>query len=436
MECNFEEFDIHKLECVDMIATPSPSPALSLVDAPTSVFPAVPVEFNVKASNRAIAVHPLKKQGETDTYYPAKEASVEKVKEDKEEGKGILQKSSPKKVREKTKSENFKPAGPVGDKVYFDVDYKAALKDYWLEGYEKDKVLGYMNNWSKDARGVAYQQFVPALYKLQQEYLSPGEFMKHENNLFKWVFTKEMPQSIYSGVQDLLLDVKNSICQRNDLENDLELPDGCSLTMYLVDQSGAKPCWKPWIIVQKSQVQKAGNGLFAAREFQVGQIIGFYVGYVVYKYDKRWTEKVSDEYLVYKEAILDDDSRTMLLVDKMGYRVMVNPYYGVDRTKLKRPSLLMGMQFLNDFTKVYRGEAMEDMIDRAEKTNNVWVDDQGGVRAKRRIMKGSELFLSYAGMEPLLKKKKPKDSQKVVAGSGPSVASSPVPASSPKKRKS
>jgi hypothetical protein len=42
------------------------------------------------------------------------------------------------------------------------------------------------------------------------------------------------------------------------------------------------------------------------------------------------------------------------------------------------------------------------------KHNNVWVDDQGGVKATKRILVGQELFLSYEGKRPSYKNRKPK----------------------------
>jgi hypothetical protein len=58
--------------------------------------------------------------------------------------------------------------------------------------------------------------------------------------------------------------------------------------------------------------------LFAAREFQPGQIVGFYVGNTIFTYPKRFTEQGSMEYLQYKNAILEDDTRTVTMLNKDG----------------------------------------------------------------------------------------------------------------------
>jgi hypothetical protein len=68
----------------------------------------------------------------------------------------------------------------------------------------------------------------------------------------------------------------------------------------------------------------------------------------------------------------------------------------------------MGMHFLTDFTKIYHKETGESSKEKMLKHNNVWVDDQGGIKATRRILVGEELFLSYKGKRPSYVDRKPK----------------------------
>jgi hypothetical protein len=107
-------------------------------------------------------------------------------------------------------------------------------------------------------------------------------------------------------------------------------------------------------------------------------------------------------------ANLEDDSRTMSLVDKQGYRVLVNPNYTRGRIKIEDPPLLMGIHYLNDFSKVYQAGTAQEVKDEADKFNNVWVDDQGAVKALSRIPPDTELFLSYEGRVPLSREYKPR----------------------------
>ena len=97
----------------------------------------------------------------------------------------------------------------------------------------------------------------------------------------------------------------------------------------------------------------------------------------------------------------------MTLMDKEGFRVVVNPCYGRNREKIANPPLLMGFHFLNDFTRIYDEQMGDGLKEKLMKYNNVWVDDQGGVKASRKICLGDELLLSYEGKRPPHKDKKP-----------------------------
>jgi hypothetical protein len=231
--------------------------------------------------------------------------------------------------------------------------------------------------------------------------------MKLEGRYYKWEGNFEMRQSNYGGMVELALRLGR---MKEPKDDDSCLADGVSLTMYLWDLPGyrKKQSWNPWVSVKKSTIDNAGNGLFAAKEFQKGKTLGFYVGNVVYKYPKKWTAKASEEFLQEQQGIPEDDSRTMTLVDKEGFCVMVNPCYGRNREKIAHPPLLMGMHFLNDFTKIYDEETGESSKEKMLKHNNVWVDDQGGIKATRRILVDEELFLSYEGKRPSYVDRKPK----------------------------
>jgi hypothetical protein len=115
-------------------------------------------------------------------------------------------------------------------------------------------------------------------------------------------------------------------------------------------------------------------------------------------------------------ATLADDSRTVVLVDKKGFRVIVNPCYGTDKERIVNPPLLMGIHFLNDFNKIYDEHTKESLKDKVAKHNNVWVDDQGAVRVTRRICVGDELFLSYEGKSQIHRYQKVKKGAKGSAG--------------------
>jgi hypothetical protein len=197
-------------------------------------------------------------------------------------------------ARKKGKAKE-RPPNPVVDNKYFDRTYKQLLLQYWKQPYKKESVLQYLNDGAKQNRGASYGKFASTLYQLGKEYLSPNNFVKHEGLLFKWECKFGMPHSSYSGMEELGRCLKNST---KDEEDDWHLPEGVSLILYLWDEPtyNKKSCWNPWVSVGKSTIDNAGNGLFAAREFQTNETIGFYCGNVVYRYPAKWTERGSEEF--------------------------------------------------------------------------------------------------------------------------------------------
>jgi hypothetical protein len=295
------------------------------------------------------------------------------------------------------------PSAPLVDKEYFSKGYKENLVVYWKPPFDKPTVINYLTENPNDmGRGAPYRNYAHTLYKLQQEFLSPEEFLNYEGTLFRWELMNGVKSGRFKGMKHLLETLGDDIVEKDDSV----FPVGTKMMMYLKGDGDDEwqPPGHPWFFIAKSTIDKAGNGLFAAREFEKGQIIGFYVGYLIFRYPKKWTAVATDEYISYMGGRLEDDSRSMTLIDKTGYRVVVNPHHTKGKERIDVPPLFMGIHFLNDFTKILNLQGRGGSLNqRCQKMNNVWVDDQGGVRASKRIVRGEELLLSYEGKRPLPK---------------------------------
>jgi hypothetical protein len=161
------------------------------------------------------------------------------------------------------------------------------------------------------------------------------------------------------------------------------------MSLWEEPRCNKKASWNPWFCIKKLAIDEAGNDLFAASQFQAGETVGFCVGSVIHRHPTTWTEKATQDFLADRGADLKDDSRTMSLVDNEGFRALVNPHCGVDRKRTVNPSLFMGIHFLNNF---HQSRADEALKEKTKKVNNVWGDDQGGVKEMRRIFVDEELF--------------------------------------------
>jgi hypothetical protein len=373
---------------------------------------AVPLDFG---KNQSTLVPPASRSPNVSTLSSDSEPSLKKKSSN--EGKRVsttLTSKKRKKSLNKAKRVSTAPTPPSADPTYFDKEYKFDLVDYWKHPFEDPTVLEYLTNGKgvlEGSRGQAYAKFLRPLFELQKDYLSPEDLMKKEHIHFKWELHHPLEVSKYNGMKSLIQSMV--VSNQHKGGDDWILPDGGSLLLRLKEDPkvSTNPKWRPWLSVEKSSIDGAGNGLFAAREFQPGQIIGFYVGNTIFTYPKKFTKQGSMEYLQSQNAILEDDTRTVTMLNKDGKRVLVNPLYFKDKdafSKTPDPPLFMGIHFLNDFHKVFCEKTDSKVKKQVDKMNNVWIDDQGGVRANIRILLGTEMFMSYEGKRAYFERKEAK----------------------------
>jgi hypothetical protein len=174
---------------------------------------------------------------------------------------------------QRKKPKKSKPERPPVDKTLAQ-SYKRSLVNFWKGEFDFEATLSCLTDSdAPEKRGLACRKHVRTLCDLGKEHLFPEEFAKHEGVLFRWEFNCKMPESNCSGMKGLVSDLSNI----SDETNDWLLPEGVSATLCLMDdpEHNKKKTWNPWVCIKKSSVAEAGNGLFAAREFQKGETIGF-----------------------------------------------------------------------------------------------------------------------------------------------------------------
>lgn len=134
-----------------------------------------------------------------------------------------------------------------------------------------------------------------------------------------------------------------------------------SYRLYLRSES-SKTLWVPWIEIKPSNIQGAGMGVFAMREFTKGQAIGWYYGKA-----RNSSIPRDDNSAMYQMANIDAQGG-------IGF-----------------PGRL-GMHFLNDPTMNLQ-ETRD--INKAKKMWNVELESDYAVVAKRQIRIGDELYADY-----------------------------------------
>jgi len=118
---------------------------------------------------------------------------------------------------------------------------------------------------------------------------------------------------------------------------------------------------KPWVEVGPSTIPGAGDGVFAARHFRRGEVVGFYVGEIVAKEDR------------------PDDAAYLLELDQLG----------------RTPVMVVDAAYSGNWTrKINDGTVRRNPQWRKSRCNVAFVE-HNKIIATTRIKVGTELLMSY-----------------------------------------
>jgi hypothetical protein len=207
------------------------------------------------------------------------------------------------------------------------------------------------------------------------------DFMKHYGTLYRWkMVSEEFLKSNEIGAANPDFDPSTMRFGENrSFKNDVTflrntLPLNGKMVLYLKDSStrgGGSDTWFEWLYIGWKDVGKE-LGLFAARRFNPGNVIGPYVGY------QWWRGMLGGK-------LPKLDTKTKLMVKgvarrgKDGYPYIVSPIIS-DDGGAPNTKLYMGFRFLS--------QALEG---ERKKTCNIKIGKEGFVSASMTIQKDQEL---------------------------------------------
>jgi hypothetical protein len=147
--------------------------------------------------------------------------------------------------------------------------------------------------------------------------------------------------------------------------------------------------WWDWLYVSKSTLRGAGLGLFTARDFPVGSVIGYYVGPVAYQGEEPGGERPRTAELLKVGVVPTPYSIT--LRDKNGYWRVISPE--PVRAGMPEP-LFFGLHYMNNACETYTKQSTSS-LERAAKLQNCELVEDGSVQTIKKLIKGRELFAPY-----------------------------------------
>jgi len=241
---------------------------------------------------------------------------------------------------------------------------------------------------------------------------SPDDFIQQHGLLYRWVWRYE---------QLFMLDEPCAVARHMESvvsvmgqERNSVLPKGWKWMLQLLKENK----WWDWVYVKQSTLPNANLGLFCARHFTKGNILGYYVGHTIYVAEEEGGAPPSEEELDAAET--EDSPYAISVRDKDGLCRVIDPdpvepidddeetEQGAAAAGEQRPPtpLYMGMHYMNNACVIYREDTTR--YEQVKADPNCQVLSDGSVQCTKKLYKNDELFLPYRRKETTKTKAKKK----------------------------
>jgi hypothetical protein len=207
------------------------------------------------------------------------------------------------------------------------------------------------------------------------------ELMKEYGKIYKWVweYRKEMETDLDACVASTY--AREVLIKGVEEEKSSSLPDGWRLMLQLY----AKGRWWDWIYLQKSNQVVVDVGVFAARDFPKGSIIGYLCGPTIWTSDVVGGAKPSDLDLASKGVRRGEG--VVSFRNGMACWQYIQPCH---MTEKPGPSLYVGMHYVNSACWIYKVGSKQHK--GAKKHQNCSMLEDGSICALKKIQPNVELF--------------------------------------------
>jgi hypothetical protein len=230
-------------------------------------------------------------------------------------------------------------------------------------------------------------KFVWVLAKLCTKKDSPEEFLRQYNFFYRWIwqFNREFGED---GEAMSVFDNRDSLALEDD---NIPLPCGWQwmLQIYCNDK------WWDWVYVKQSTRADGNLGLFTARDFPKGSIIGFYVSPSIYSGKVAGGAKPTDEEIL--TTGLKPSNHFIFVRDRNGVWQVMDTGKNQDVNNCARGRLYMGMHYIN--TACHSFEEGSNEYSKGTNNLNCSIIVDGGVQLTKKLGKNKELLAGYESYE-------------------------------------
>jgi hypothetical protein len=243
------------------------------------------------------------------------------------------------------------------------------------------------------------QRAIPVLAQLALLKDNPDMLVKQHGRLYRWVWQYEKATE-QEGELCHLSEYIKLVKESARRERHHALPAGWRwmLQLNVRREKDTEDCWWDWVFIKKSNIAGGNLGVFAARCFPKGSIVGYFAGPIVWKCDAAGTEEPSEEYLT-AQGVPDSAYSICILNGECVWNSIDPKPVG------EKPgeAMYLGMHYINNVCLCFKSGSPE--YETAKKYQNCVLVDEGSVKAFKKICPGGELFTAYSKDENVVRKK-------------------------------
>lgn len=243
------------------------------------------------------------------------------------------------------------------------------------------------------------QRAIPVLAQLALLKDNPDMLVKQHGRLYRWVWQYEKATE-QEGELCHLSEYIKLVKESAGRERHHALPAGWRwmLQLNVRREKDTEDCWWDWVFIKKSNIAGGNLGVFAARCFPKGSIVGYFAGPIVWKCDAAGTEEPSEEYLT-AQGVPDSAYSICILNGECVWNSIDPKPVGEKAGE----AMYLGMHYINNVCLCFKSGSPE--YETAKKYQNCILVDEGSVKAFKKICPGGELFTAYSKDENVVRKK-------------------------------
>lgn len=287
--------------------------------------------------------------------------------------------------------------------------FKDGTKDLWNH-------IQCINGGPNSEAAKAQFHFMQTLAELAMWNFCESKIRSFHGDLYRWVgrdfgFPEKLSTNEFFSVQSRQvieehLEEKASEGADDDKKTALPLPVGRDMLLQVKTNSGT---YKDWTRIGNSLVIRGQTGVFAARTFHSDSVVGYMVGPLLWRSSLAGGAEPSSEAFVKAGIPCDENCRR--LRDHNGHCVLVDCSTHLSSNEEDEEwSLYLGMQHACDLRREY--DITDLQYAPFAKYVNAELQDDGIVKATRRIDPGKELVIGYraSDFDAVAQKSKPNSS--------------------------